>query len=95
VKHDWTRAEAVGRISASLAGSLLLYASFVLFTGVALPRLGVSAELAAGLMMAGGFLVWASAALASFWARSWQRAWTVLGIPSLVLLGATLLAGLM
>ena len=86
MKHDWTRGEAWGKITASVVGGLLLFVALTLFTGIVLPRLGLGLSLSVALGVLVCVPAWGIAIVAAVLARSGGRAWLGIG-------GASLLVG--
>jgi len=84
MKHDWTSAEAWGRIGAALLGSTALYLAFCIVLATSLP-LTQDVGLALGIL--GGFPVWIGSACYAVLARSVVRAGLVLVAAAVLLSG--------
>jgi hypothetical protein len=91
MKYDWTRAEAWGKIGATLVPSTAVYVAFCVFCVTALP-VARDVGLAAGVLA--GFPVWVGAAYYAVLARTVARAWIGPGVVALLLVGASLFAEL-
>jgi hypothetical protein len=79
VKHDWSRGEAWGRITAGLLGGFALFLGFGLATGLLLPRLGAPMDAVLAFNVVVSVPVWALALGMANLAPSGRGAWFRVG----------------
>jgi hypothetical protein len=92
VKHAWTRGEALGKVTAALVGGFVVFLTFGMAMGTALPHVGVTRAGAVAVAVALCVPVWAGVVGWVVLARDGGAAWRRIGVTTLLLALVTVAA---